>query len=206
MKNAFLIFFFFPISLYATSVKLCHYQTWDWSTKENRSVNHRQVIKPYSELNREEKGSISGCTLCEEDQVEIKISEVPPFKICKIYENQIEEIILKAKEDHFPFYSIIAYRVGKSLGPIDFEGKRTKYSQHSYGLAIDFNSKLNGMYNSCVSFNSKCKLIHGGNYEPDRPGAITSESKMGKALQQLGFNWGGHLVGRQKDFMHFSRE
>lgn len=193
-------------SLWASPSKNCHYQTWDWDTKENRSINHHSVVKAYSDLTNEEKGKIPNCTLCEEDQVEIKLPTVPIFKICRVYEKFFHQIIAEAKKENFPLISIIGYRVGKSQGPIDAQGKRTKYSTHSYGIAVDFNSEINGMYDSCLSFNRDCKLIHGGKYQPKTPGAIHTQTTIYKELSKLGFHWGGEFVGRQKDFMHFARD
>lgn len=193
-------------SLWASQSKLCHYQTWDWDTKENRSVNHKQVVKAYSDLTPEERGVIPACSICEEDQVEIRLPDTPTFKVCKIYKEEIVRILKEVKRENFPLISIIGYRVGKSLGKTDSQGRRTKFSTHSYGLAIDFNSEINGMYNSCQSFNEKCKLIHGGNYQPHKMGALHPQTTLYKELSKLGFKWGGELFGRQKDFMHFSKE
>lgn len=205
-RIAILLTLFLAFPLWASPLKLCHYRTWDWDTRENRSVNHRQIIKAYSDLTSDEKSKISGCTLCEEDQVEIKIPSIPTFKICKIYKEQILKIITDAQKKGFPFLSIIGYRVGKSLGTADSQGRRTKFSNHSYGLAIDFNSEINGMYSSCNRFNEYCKLIHGGSYRPHESGALHPQTTLYKELSKLGFNWGGEQVGRQKDFMHFSKE
>lgn len=208
IKSIFLLtlLFIFCSSVWANRPKLCHYDTWDWSVKENRSVNHRNVVKNYSDLTKEELGPIAGCSLCEEDQVLISIPQIPKFKVCHKIKGQIEKIILEAQKEGFPFYSIVGYRVGKSLGKKNEQGLRTQFSTHSYGLAIDFNSKINGMYNSCPQFSSKCQLIHGGNYLPEKNGALTSQSTLYKELTRLGFKWGGEQVGNQKDFMHFSKE
>lgn len=199
-------FFFILLSnvVFATQARLCHYQTWEWDTIQKRSVNHRQIVKSYSDLNEEEKGKNPNCTICEEDQIEIKLPDIPSFKICKIYAEEIKKVIIKTQKEGFPFQSIIAYRVGKSLGPTDGQGRRTIFSNHSYGEAIDFNSEMNGMYNNCRSFNEKCRLIHGGKYESKMIGALTNQSLIYQEMKNLGFHWGGEYAGSVKDFMHFS--
>ncbi len=207
MKVSLIVFLvFLATSSWASPAKLCRYQTWEWDTIQKRSVNHHQVVKSYSDLTPEEKGKTSGCTICEEDQLEVKLPNIPTFKICKIYRDQIQDIILKAQAEGFPFQSIIAYRVGKSLGPTDAQGRRTVFSNHSYGEAIDFNSEINGMYGHCRRFNKNCRLMHGGSYKPQELGALTQQSPLYKKMKELGFHWGGEFAGSVKDFMHFSRE
>ncbi|MBN2694927.1 M15 family metallopeptidase, partial [bacterium] len=71
-------------------------------------------------------------------------------------------------------------------------------------VAIDINPENNGLYNNCIVFNKKCKLIQGGVYNPENIESITKDSIIYKAMIDIGFKWGGEIKGKQKDFMHFS--
>ena len=104
----------------------------------------------------------------------------------------------------FRFYSLTGYRVGRTKGPVDENGLRTEYSNHAFGLAIDVNAEANGLYSNCVTFGPACELMRGGEWRPDNPASITRDSPIYRAMQAIGFRWGGDLDGRQKDFMHFS--
>ncbi len=182
----------------------CTYWTWEWNTKKKRSENHRQVQKDYSKLSDIEKEGRSDCTVCEEDQVWIRINGVKPFRVCKYYETNIRTALKEITATGFPLLSVTAYRVGKSKGPVDKNGRRTQFSNHSFGTAIDINRDLNGLYDNCSSFGKQCKLRLGGEWNPQRPGTITKNSVVTKAFKSVGLKWGGEIKGRQKDFMHFS--
>jgi hypothetical protein len=188
----------------ASKANLCHYQTWEWDTINQKSVGHRQVSKQKSQMTSEEKGKVPGCSVCEEDQAELRIKGLPVIKICRIFHDKIRRAIDEARAQGFPIRSVIGYRVGKSKGAIDSRGMRTEFSNHSYGTAIDFNAEKNGLYENCFIFNAKCKLIRGGNYRPGEPAAITPESGIYQSMREAGFRWGGEIQGKQKDFMHFS--
>ena len=182
----------------------CTYRTWEWDTIQRKSVNHRLVKKQKSDLLREELGKIEGCTVCEEDQIEVQLEGLPTFKICAVFKERIIHAINKAQKDGFPIFSITGYRVGKSRGPLDSLGRRTEFSNHSYGIALDFNAENNGLYDSCIQFSSTCKLLRGGAYQSDSYGAITPTTSLYQAMTTAGFKWGGEIKGTQKDFMHFS--
>jgi len=182
----------------------CNYETWDWDTVQKKSVNHRKVKKSKSELDQAERGKTPGCSVCEEDQVEIHIESLPTFKVCKKLEEKITRSIRIAYSKGFPFESIVGYRVGKSKGPLNSFGQRTEFSNHSFGTAIDFNSEKNGLYDFCIRFGPDCKLLRGGLYKENVPGSITRESAIYQALTDEGMKWGGEMSGKQKDFMHFS--
>jgi len=202
------IFFIFFQSTFASEkekdVQICNYQTWDWDIKQKKATNYKNISKPKINLSKEEKGNIEGCSVCEEDQLEIKIKNIKPFKICKRFHQQIIIALTKAVNEGFEINTIIGYRVGKTKGNLDKEGKRTQFSNHSYGIAIDINSEKNGLYNNCLVFNKKCNLIQGGKYNPFEKGSVTKESPVYKAMIDIGFKWGGEIKGNQKDFMHFS--
>ncbi len=182
----------------------CTFHTWTWDTLKKKSVGHQKVVKPKLELTPTELGSIKGCTVCEEDQIEVSIAKLPSFKICKVFADSIRQALQRALSAGFPIQSLIGYRVGKSKGPVDAAGLRTEFSNHSYGTAIDINSEKNGLYDNCLTFGPQCRLIRGGKYLATVPGSITRESSVYQAFREARFRWGGEINGRQKDFMHFS--
>jgi len=182
----------------------CTYRTWEWDTRARKSVGSREVRKLRRELTREERGETEGCTVCEEDQIEIGIEGVPPFRVCKALAPAVTRALERARAAGFPMMSAVGYRVGKSKGPVDAAGIRTEFSNHSYGTALDINSDRNGLYDECAEFGPGCRLIRGGEYRPPSPGAITRDSSIYSALVAEGFRWGGEMRAKQKDFMHFS--
>jgi hypothetical protein len=182
----------------------CTYETWEWDTIQKKSVNRRKISKDESELTPDERSDAKGCSVCLEDQSRIDIPGIPSFTICKVFRDRIQQAILNARQAGFRFRSIIGYRVGKSKGPIDARGLRTQFSNHSFGTAIDFNSETNGLYDNCPNFSSSCKLVRGGAYQIDAEGAISKNASIYAEMLRIGFKWGGEIVGRQKDFMHFS--
>lgn len=179
----------------------CHYQTWSWSVRERRPVDVRQIVTSKAKLTPEERGPHHGCTVCEEDQTTVTVAELP-FKICRRYAHRIEQALIGLHRQGFPLKELEGYRVGKSKGPVDSQGLRTQFSHHSYGVALDINASLNGLYENCVSFSPACRLIRGGAYDVTRKGAITPA--IAELFKSQGFKWGGELPGQQKDFMHFS--
>jgi hypothetical protein len=184
--------------------EFCTYSTWSWNVNQKRVVNNEKISKSKSKLSPEEKGTIPGCSVCEEDQREIRLPGVAPFKVCQIFHSQFQAALQKALNQGFPIYSVSAYRVGKSKGAVNAQGERTEFSNHSYGTAIDINSELNGLYDQCEKFSPACRLVRGGNYNENTLGAITSKSSIYSSMREIGFKWGGEIAGRQKDFMHFS--
>ena len=199
-----LVAIIFMLSSYAMAADVCTYQTWVWNPAKNSAVGHTKIKKSKKDLSPEEIGTLEGCSVCDEDQIELKLNSLPPFKVCKILQGRIERALKKALSDGFPLASITGYRVGKSKGPINKLGERTEFSNHSFGTAIDFNAEQNGLYDFCPRFSPACKLLRGGDYRPGTPGSITKESSLYKAFLAEGFKWGGELEGKQKDFMHFS--
>jgi hypothetical protein len=182
----------------------CHYQTWSWSVREKRPVDVRQIKTFKSKLTIQEKGSIEGCTVCQEDQAIIRVDKLPPFQICRRFASSVEPRLRNIQKSGFPIKEIEGYRVGKTKGSIDSKGHRTEFSNHSYGTAIDINSSLNGLYENCFVFNSSCRLLRGGEWRPERPGTITPASIVVNEMSEAQLKWGGELQGQQKDFMHFS--
>ncbi len=179
----------------------CHYQTWAWNVRERRPVDVRQVVTSKAKLTIEERGPFEGCSLCEEDQRTLRVAGLE-FKICHRYADRFEKALRTLEKQGFPFKELEGYRVGRSKGPVDARGFRTQSSHHSYGVALDINASMNGLYENCVSFSPACRLIRGGVYVASRKGAVTSE--MAEIFKAQGLHWGGELAGQQKDFMHFS--
>lgn len=182
----------------------CHYQTWSWSVREKRPVNIRQIKTYKKQLTSQERGTVEGCSVCQEDQADIRLPGLPPFQMCKRFAATIESHLIKIKNSGFPIKELEGYRVGKTKGMIDSQGLRSEFSNHSYGTALDINASLNGLYENCIAFNSECRLSRGGSWIPHRPGAITPASIVVNELKEAQFKWGGELPGKQKDFMHFS--
>jgi hypothetical protein len=182
----------------------CTYETWDWDATQRKAVNFRKVKKPASELTSEERGDVAGCTVCREDQGEVRIGSLAPFLVCKNFEERIRRGIAQAIADGFAIETITGYRPGKSKGPLNAVGQRTLFSNHSFGTAIDFNPAKNGLYDFCVVFGPACKLIRGGTYSVGVSGTVTADSALYRAMKKEGFKWGGEIAGKQKDFMHFS--
>ncbi|MEQ1875365.1 MAG: M15 family metallopeptidase [Bdellovibrionia bacterium] len=182
----------------------CTYSSWTWDTKSKTSVNHQKVVTKTESLTKEERGTVAGCTVCEEDQIEVRLTGLPAFKVCRGFEKKFARAVERAAKDGFPFETIVAYRPGKSKGPVDSKGLRTEFSNHSFGTAIDINSEKNGLYDDCVKFSPRCRLIRGGKYDPSVKGTVTRESGIYKAMLSEGLKWGGEIEAKQKDFMHFS--
>lgn len=179
----------------------CHYQTWSWGTRERRPMDVRQVATFKNKLTAEERGPHAGCTICEEDQRSVTVAGLT-FKMCQRYAGQIAKTLQQLQAQGFSLRELEGYRVGKSKGEVDARGWRTQYSHHSYGVALDINANLNGLYDNCVSFSSSCRLLRGGHYDPNINGAITLE--VAQLFKSIGMKWGGEIQGQQKDFMHFS--
>jgi hypothetical protein len=192
-----------PASAAAPAGK-CTYQTWEWDRAKKMSVNRRTVSKERSALDIEERGELSGCTVCEQDQTEIKIAGLRSFFACRALAPKITRALETARDSGFPIKSLVGYRVGKSRGPIDANGLRTQFSNHSYGTAVDINSEINGLYENCLAFGPACRLLRGGPWVAERPGTITRGSVVYRAMLEAGFKWGGEIQAKQKDFMHFS--
>jgi len=156
-------------------------------------------------LDADEIDQTTGCTVCSEDQVEINILNLQPFKVCKKLAPEIRNTLERLLLNGESIYEVVGYRVGKTRGDVDANGNRTRFSNHSFGIAIDINPKQNGLYTNCIAFDSQCRLIKGGPWRPDlSPLSLRPDGKTVSAMRSLGLKWGGEIKGRQKDFMHFS--
>lgn len=169
--------------------------------RERRPVNIQRVSTLKAKLTKEERGTHEGCTVCEEDQTELQVAGLR-FKMCRRHALRAEAVLRQLHKQGFPLKELEGYRVGKSKGPVNAQGLRTQFSNHSYGVALDINASLNGLYENCMSFSTACRLSRGGVYDPTKKGAITKP--ISELFKAQGFKWGGELQGQQKDFMHFS--
>jgi hypothetical protein len=182
----------------------CTYTTYKWNTHLRRSVEHRTVRHSYSELQAAEIHDATGCTVCEEDQMEIRLPGVEPFRVCRLLEPDVRHALDQALQQGEKILSVKGYRVGMTKGETDAQGNRTRFSNHSFGVALDINERHNGLYDHCLAFGPNCRLLRGGVWDPARSGSLTSDSPVVRALEVIGLKWGGEIEGNQKDFMHFS--
>ncbi len=195
--------FISPLSVSAEPT--CSYTTYQWNTIEKRATGFKRVVHPYSEVVLEERDPVTGCTVCIEDQVQINIPPVKPFYVCKVIASEIHSLLEGLIYSGERIDHVTGYRVGKTRGDVDVHGNRTRFSNHSFGVAVDINPEKNGLYDRCVKFGEGCRLIRGGPWKPDESeGSIKPNSLTVRAFKRAGYSWGGEIVGRQKDFMHFS--
>ncbi len=184
--------------------EICTYPTYTWNVFEKRAVNRKVIKHAYASIEPAEMDAETGCSVCEEDQEEITIAGLRPFRICKILAQDLRAALERLIADGEPIFKVVGYRVGMTKGEIDKYGNRTQFSHHSFGIAVDINDEQNGLYDNCFVFGPQCRLRRGGNWDPEVVGSLTRESEIVKALKEIGLKWGGEIEGRQKDFMHFS--
>lgn len=182
----------------------CTYTTYKWNVNTRTAVAFQRVRHAYHELDVSERDLLTGCTVCEEDQVVLDLPGLQPFRMCYRIADQVQATLLQLVDQGEPIHRIIAYRVGMTRGEVDAQGNRTRFSNHSFGIALDINDQLNGLYDHCIKFGSSCRLIKGGPWSPGQPGSWTADSVVVKQLEAVGLKWGGLIKGKQKDFMHFS--
>jgi len=182
----------------------CTYTDWAWNVETKSVSGFREISTTRHNLTKAQIHPDLPCSICREDMEEVFIGDLKPVLMCHIVAGAVEDALNLAAEQGFEIETLTGYRVGRTKGPVDGDGLRTEYSHHSFGLAIDINAELNGLYGNCFEFGPDCRLRRGGEWQPGTPGTITKTSPAYDALQPLGFKWGGELYGRQKDFMHFS--
>lgn len=202
LKQIFLLFTLFSLSAHAE--QYCTFSTYTWNTLQRKATDFQQHRIPYADIKPEHRDAASGCTLCREDQVSINYPGIEPFRVCHFYAKAIQATFDSFFNAGAQITSVVAYRVGKTRGPVDSQGNRTGYSNHAFGIALDINGEQNGLYTNCLQFNERCQLIKGGPWHPQQPGSLHADHEIVRALKSLGFKWGGEIAGRQKDFMHFS--
>ncbi|MDO8988432.1 MAG: M15 family metallopeptidase [Sideroxyarcus sp.] len=200
-----MVFFVLALASNAGIAQSCHYQDWRWNVAQQRAVQQIAVSKDAAMLRSDEVDAQSGCTVCAEDQQAIRLDGVPEFSVCRKYAALVRDTLADLIRQGEKIESVIGYRVGRTRGGIDAQGNRTGFSNHSYGIAIDINTKHNGLYGNCVRFGPQCSLLRAGPWRPgDDPYSLQADGAVVKAFKQAGFKWGGEIEGGQKDFMHFS--
>jgi len=184
----------------------CTYQSFWWDVARQRAVEPVTVRHPYAEVVAEEQDAATGCTVCEEDQDTVAVPGVTPFRMCRRLAPAVRVALAELIRAGAPVHEVVGYHVGRTRGDADAQGRRTGFSNHAYGIALDINPAQNGLYDRCEVFGPQCRLLRGGPWRPDArdPRTLTGESPVVQRLAAAGFKWGGAIAGRQKDFMHFS--
>lgn len=188
----------------ASASEPCTYSDWRWDAAAGKAVDFKTVTTTKDQLGDEQIHPELPCSICREDMVPVQVGELEPVLMCRVVAGAVEDAISRAMDQGFPINSLTGYRVGRTKGPVDRQGRRTQYSHHSFGLAIDINADDNGLYDRCIQFSPACRLRRGGSWNPANPAAVTPNTPLYKSMKSMGFKWGGDLRGRQKDFMHFS--
>jgi hypothetical protein len=182
----------------------CTYEMQVWNVNQKSSAGMKAVKHSYEELTPNERDPATGCTVCSEDQEQISIPPLQPFTVCFKLATRVRFILGDMIRKGEPIHTVVGYHVIKSRGPVDGNGNRTEFSNHSFGTAVDINSELNGLYDNCMEFGPQCRLLRGGEWRPGTTGTLDINSDIVNLFRQAGFKWGGEIAGKQKDFMHFS--
>ena len=187
-----------------SSHSVCTYEMQVWNVKLKASGEPQEVRHPYSDLKQEEIDPATGCTVCSEDQENIMLPPLQPFSACSKLAPRVRSALSYLLAKGETIRTVVGYHVIRSRGPVDQEGNRTEFSNHSFGTAIDINPEQNGLYGNCHAFGPGCILLRGGPWNPGTLGALERDGMIVSVLKQEGFRWGGEITGSQKDFMHFS--
>ncbi|HEX5456365.1 MAG TPA: M15 family metallopeptidase [Candidatus Saccharimonadales bacterium] len=120
--------------------------------------------------------------------------------------NEIKDIFTKIKETGFPLESMVPARRSRPKGPTNntssFNYRKIigtdRFSQHSYGRAIDINPALNPFF-------SRHGIVpEGASYDETRPGTLTEDSPPVRIFESHGWLWMGRKK-EHKDYMHFEK-
>ena len=182
----------------------CSYEVRVWNVISRQSIDRGVVTHPYDSTGPAEVDPATGCTVCKEDQSEIRVPPLEPFSVCYKIASRVQAALEELVRRGAPIFAVTGYHVIKSRGSVNNRGDRTEFSNHSFGTAIDINPDRNGLYDQCVKFGPECRLLRGGEWRPGVPGTLERESDVVRAVKAAGFRWGGEIAGKQKDFMHFS--
>jgi hypothetical protein len=198
---------FINLSIAARELKRCNFNYSIYNSYAKKSLERKNISIDYDNLNPLYIDK-NGCRICEEDQSYVILENGVQFRACYKYAKTFQAILNNVLKKGFPIAEVIGYRPQMSRGKLDSRGNRTEFSNHSFGSAIDINPKSNGLYGQCLSWNKdNCRLILGGPWRPGHdPHSIKRNSLLIKEMKKAGFLWGGKLAGKQKDFMHFSKE
>ncbi len=182
----------------------CTYEMQIWNVDLKGSAIVKKVRHAYLEMSSAETDPTTKCTVCSEDQVVISIPEIEPFSVCYRVAPRVQRALSYLKQKGAPIHTVVGYHVIKSRGPVDENGNRTGFSNHSFGTAIDVNPEQNGLYDNCIRFGPQCRLLRGGPWLRGEPGTLEKNGDIVTTIKREGFRWGGEIEGKQKDFMHFS--
>lgn len=183
--------------------EICEYSYTVWNNRERKSEGPFTIRKPYARVTSLERYS-STCTICRRDQVEVSLQNGVRFEVCKSEAGKFVKVLEEALKAGFTIKTVVGYRPSLSKGPLDSTGRRTQFSRHAFGVAIDVNEDHNGLYDQCVRWGPACRLIKGGKYSATDPLSIRPDSILVKLFGRENLKWGGEIQGVQKDFMHFS--
>jgi hypothetical protein len=182
----------------------CTYQHSVWSTVEDRALSAPPTDKPRTALESGEIGPL-GCTPCEQDQREVALSNGLTVTLCHRVAEPVRRALERALQEGVRLETLQGYRPVLSRGPLDSAGRRTAFSRHGFGLALDVNREHNGLYDDCVVWSPSCRLLQGGHWQSgEDPLSLHADHAVVRALREIGLRWGGEIDGKQKDFMHFS--
>lgn len=197
---------------------MCTYNAYAWDTRKKRSTGRFHVEKPYSEVTEDERDpNAPECTICIEDQVIIDPKSfgvnLDPIRICHSFADKVRQALANiARSGEFDIVQLEGYRPGRTRGDVDKYGLRTRWSQHSFGSAIDINANRNAIYSNCTkkivghaSDVKGCKKGIGGAYNPEKQPrvSIVKEGVVYREMTKF-WKWGGEIDGSTKDIMHFS--
>jgi len=205
MKSLRLLFFALCATCAATAhAQSCTYDTYKWNVNLKRAVDIEHVKKPYAAVTPQERDAATGCTVCQEDQVKLTLANGKTVQLCERIAAPIKGALNDMIARGETINTLTGYRVGMTRGAAGQDGNRTGFSNHSFGIALDINAEMNGLYGNCFAFGPQCRLRKGGPWTPNEKGGLHEHSPIVRALKNAGLKWGGEIQGRQKDFMHFS--
>jgi hypothetical protein len=201
---------FVPVTLPAAERRedpeTCTYTLAIWNSRAGKVTRTIRIERKYSEITEEERDrSATGCTVCSEDQVRIKLPGLDSFSVCHVIADRVEGGLRDLIAQGEPIFSVSGYRPVRSKGSLNADGERTELSNHAFGTAIDINRMHNGLYENCYEWSPECRLIQGGPWRPgESEGSLSPDGPIVRKMKSLGFQWGGEIRASQKDFMHFS--
>jgi len=197
-----------------TPPETCTYSTYAWHVGKRKSVDHQKVSKPYSEVTAEERcPKDERCTVCEEDQVWVEVEGIPRVRVCHAWAEKVRSALGEISRSAFRVRQIEGYRPGRTRGKV-VDGKRSEWSNHAFGVAVDLNRGQNGLYVRCrlpagklepEVVAKRCKLAQGGRWQPlrNKRTTIVEGGPAHTAFTRF-WRWGGRITGATRDFMHFS--
>jgi hypothetical protein len=156
-----------------------------YGTLLRNSTNTRKIQHAYENLTASEIDETTGCTVCSEDQATIDLPPLPAFSACSKLAPQIRSFMSHLIRKGAAIQTIVGYHVIKSHGPVNGNGDRTGFSNHSYGTAIDINPEQNGLYDNCLAFGPECRLARGGERKPSWPGSLNRPVSNGAMRSQV---------------------